>query len=129
VGIEDGGIVCAQAFGQLPLDFENLVAGIDERLFETLELDGDFFVGDLGVGDDVAVRLAEYEDFPPADSRRNRDSTENPFSRSRCVWHAADVYPGLSGLKSKKEGGAAIYSEFMAGWCGNVAGIRCLILV
>ncbi len=87
MGVKNGGIARAQTFGQLALNFEDLLAGVDEGLFESLELGGDVFLGDFRALDRVAMRLAEYKDFPPTDSRRYRDATENPFSRSHCLWH------------------------------------------
>ena len=87
VGVEDAGILRAQALGHLTLHFENLMTGVDQRLFQAFEFAGHLPVGHPMSDDRFGVRLAQHENSSPANPRRSRDATEDFFSHSHRVWH------------------------------------------
>ena len=61
-------------FGHAPLDFGDLLAGLDERMLVALDFRLHLTIGELVPSDNVAA-VAENKNFSAANSRRNGDAT------------------------------------------------------
>jgi hypothetical protein len=64
-----------------------LMAGLEQRLLQTLDFIRHLCVGNDHLGDVIAVRAAQNKNLSAADSRGNGNAPETSFSCPRCVWH------------------------------------------
>ena len=69
----------AQGFQHLALDFQDLLAGLDEGLFKTADFLVEFVVGQSAPGDDVAGAV-EDKNFPAANAGGNGNAAKHLFS-------------------------------------------------
>ena len=76
----------AHGFADLVLDFENFVPGLDQRLFEPVDLLRQFGVGEDAFGDGV-LRFADDQNLSAANARRNGNSPERLFTLMQRLWH------------------------------------------
>ena len=70
----------------LALDLENLVAGLDERFFQAINLLRHLGFGQMAFGD-VGAGSAEDQDFATTNSSRDRNAPEGLFSLIQRLCH------------------------------------------
>ena len=74
--LENVRLLRAQIFHHLALHLQDLLAGLDQRLFKPTGLPGHFVGRNLTLGDDVAGAM-QHEDFPAANAVGNSDAPKN----------------------------------------------------
>ena len=87
MGVEDAAFLRPHADADLALDFENLLAGLHERLLQAVDFLGQLGLSQLQLGN-AGTGASQYEDLPAAYTGRDRNAPEAHFSLMLGLcWH------------------------------------------